>query len=291
MMFPRGYVDSTLKRHGYYCRSRKSGPSTRPRSCVYCARGKVACDNKRPECSRCTTKGVECVYPVENPKAKLRVQATHTRLSKTATSPITEHPTNVRSLPEGSAADGGVAQSAHALSDHELPGSGGYIDWEDTGFGLADSFDAQSLGIALSPWSTVSTHHATTSTAQIQTYQPEGSPSCSNLSIPRPPALAVRSLIHRPATRSGTQRISKLILHNLKSYPLMIQHHNGLPPFIHKSIISSSAEDPDAEPLTNCLSLVHMIGSGVQTSRKLFWTNVRMECERLSAEVWPTTAF
>jgi hypothetical protein len=30
---------------------------------------------------------------------------------------------------------------------------------------------------------------------------------------------------------------------------------------------------------------VHMISSGVQGSRKLFWKNVRMECERLCEEV------
>lgn len=65
----------------------------------------------------------------------------------------------------------------------------------------------------------------------------------------------------------------------------MIQRHNELPPFIHKNLISSSVEDSDMEPLTNCLSLVHMLNGGGQAGRKLFWKNVQMECERLSAEV------
>ncbi|KAJ6086544.1 hypothetical protein N7467_005458 [Penicillium canescens] len=38
------------------------------------------------------------------------------------------------------------------------------------------------------------------------------------------------------------------------------------------------------EPLDNCINLVHMISGGMRGSRKLFWRNVRMECERLCAE-------
>lgn len=76
--------------------------------------------------------------------------------------------------------------------------------------------------------------------------------------------------------QAGTQRTANLILHNLKSYPLMIRRHNTLPPFIHKSSVSSNVEDVHMEPLNNCLSLVHMIGGGVQGSRKLFWKNVRL---------------
>ncbi|KAI1811459.1 hypothetical protein GGS20DRAFT_104326 [Poronia punctata] len=37
----------------------------------------------------------------------------------------------------------------------------------------------------------------------------------------------------------------------------------------------------EMESLTNCMSLVHVLFQG---SRKLFWTNVRQECERLSQE-------
>ncbi|KAK5095426.1 hypothetical protein LTR70_003590 [Exophiala xenobiotica] len=38
------------------------------------------------------------------------------------------------------------------------------------------------------------------------------------------------------------------------------------------------------EPLNNCISLMHMLKSGVQGTRKLFWKNVRLECERLYGE-------
>ena len=65
----------------------------------------------------------------------------------------------------------------------------------------------------------------------------------------------------------------------------MMLRHNTLPPFIHSSLLSRDVENNDMEPLNNCISLMHMISSGVQGSRKLFWKNVRLECEHLYEEV------
>ncbi|KAB8219827.1 hypothetical protein BDV33DRAFT_191739 [Aspergillus novoparasiticus] len=127
-----------------------------------------------------------------------------------------------------------------------------------------------------------SVYHSTSSIdATIQLQHPR---SLSTLSIPPVPTQAIRSLVQRPNTGTGTHRIAKLILHNLISYPQMILRHNTLPPFIHQSVVSSDLGNPNLEPLTNCIALVHMIGSGLQASRKLFWKNVRMECERLCEE-------
>lgn len=103
-------------------------------------------------------------------------------------------------------------------------------------------------------------------------------------SIPTAPSTA-RSMIRRRRTQIATQRVSNLISHTLQSYPLMLLRSNALPPFIHPSMIIPDDENAHLESLTNCLSLVQMISTGIQTSRKLFWKNVRMECERLSEEV------
>lgn len=105
------------------------------------------------------------------------------------------------------------------------------------------------------------------------------------LLIPSTPTTNIRSLIQRPKIGAGSQRIANLILHTLKSYPLMMLRYNILPPFIHRGLISSDVEDNHMEPLTNCISLVQMISGGVQGSRKLFWKNVRQECKRLFEEV------
>ncbi|KAF2727964.1 hypothetical protein EJ04DRAFT_450276 [Polyplosphaeria fusca] len=107
-------------------------------------------------------------------------------------------------------------------------------------------------------------------------------------SIPPVPTSAIRSLILRPSfKKGGSQRIANLILHTLRSYPLMMLRDNTLPPFIHPHIIYSEKEDDKScmEPLVNCISLVHMISKNHKGSRKLFWKNVRMECERVFAEL------
>ncbi|KAH8701693.1 hypothetical protein BGW36DRAFT_371332 [Talaromyces proteolyticus] len=114
----------------------------------------------------------------------------------------------------------------------------------------------------------------------IQGYQT----SSLYVSIPPQPTSALRSLNQRPKIKTGTQQIAKLILHTLKSYPLMMLRDDSLPPYIHPNLISSNTENNQMEPLTNCISLVHMISSKAQGSRKLFWRNVRVECERLYQE-------
>ncbi|GAM37301.1 hypothetical protein TCE0_023r07116 [Talaromyces pinophilus] len=106
-----------------------------------------------------------------------------------------------------------------------------------------------------------------------------------SLSIPLSLPYTPRSLIQRPETRAGTQRIANLMFHTLKSYPQMMLRPDTLPPFIHPAWVSDGVFDNDhMEPLNNCISLVHMVNSRVRGSRKLFWRNVRMECERLCEE-------
>lgn len=72
--------------------------------------------------------------------------------------------------------------------------------------------------------------------------------------------------------------------YTLRSYPLMFRQ-NTLPPFVHPHLLSSDAYKDQIELLTNCISLLHMISGGVQGSRKLFWENVRLECERICEDV------
>lgn len=109
-------------------------------------------------------------------------------------------------------------------------------------------------------------------------------PSFEITSLLDVPTALARSFDRRPDIKNGSQRIANLLLHNLKSYPEMIMRHNSLPPFVHPFSISNDAENDDMEPLTNCLNLVHMLSSPHRGSRKLFWKNVRLECERWCAE-------
>ncbi|KAK0658097.1 hypothetical protein B0T16DRAFT_316695 [Cercophora newfieldiana] len=69
----------------------------------------------------------------------------------------------------------------------------------------------------------------------------------------------------------------------------MLLDSEDAPPFVHPQLKSrvhtgvdndGDSEDKQSEPLNNCISLLHMLHSGVSGSRKLFWRNARMECER-----------
>jgi hypothetical protein len=107
-------------------------------------------------------------------------------------------------------------------------------------------------------------------------------PVITDWSIPASPTPAPHSLVKRSSTNAGIERTSKLLLHNLQSYVVSMLSHNSLPPFIHSTFVSAGF---DTEPLINCINLVHMIGGEMKGSRKLFWRNVRMECERMCDEV------
>lgn len=105
------------------------------------------------------------------------------------------------------------------------------------------------------------------------------------ISIPAQPTSALRLLVSRPSIKIRGKSICSLLMHALKSFPQMMLQHNTLPPFIHTRLASPSIEDNNMELLLNCINLVRMISSGAHGSRKLFWKNVRQECERMYEDV------
>jgi hypothetical protein len=110
--------------------------------------------------------------------------------------------------------------------------------------------------------------------------QKSPSPQLLDFSISPAPSPNVRSMVQRPKMHPGADRAASLIFFTLNSYPLMLRQ-NTLPPFIHPSHVSFTDEGTTTEPLENCITLMHMMAGGVPGSRKLFWRNVRQECERI----------
>jgi hypothetical protein len=111
-------------------------------------------------------------------------------------------------------------------------------------------------------------------------HQQKQSSRLLSFSIPPAPNPNVRSMMLRPKMHPRADSTTNLIFYTLKSYTLMLCQHI-LPPFIHPSYVSFTDEGTTTEPLENCITLMHMMASGVQGSRKLFWRNVRQECERI----------
>ncbi|KAI0129862.1 hypothetical protein BJ170DRAFT_692521 [Xylariales sp. AK1849] len=276
---------STLKRHGYYCRSRRARTTTKLRSCSSCAGAKARCDNRRPECSRCITKVIKCHYPANTPKiAGPKFQHSDdasTELCKTTPSLAADSP-SVENRQEASN-DGDIfLDGAIAVSDSELANIGReYLDWGQPDIDLTELLTRQTHDEAVQSLASESSSLVRDSTDQTVHLQQDV--SFRNVSIPTLPDYNTRSFIHRPKLETGERRTASLMLHTLKSYPLMMLDHNALPPFIHTSLITSDVENNCMEPLNNCISLLHMVNSGVQGSRKLFWRNVRQECERFGA--------
>lgn len=178
-----------------------------------------------------------------------------------------------------------ILDAAIGLPALDFPNiEGEYLGWDEAGFTIADFLNnMQTSGPYLSPESPSFLSRSTPSTGS--TFHMAQGLSSPNSSIPPTPSLTVRLLVQRPKRQAGAQRIANLIFHALKSYPMMMLRHNTLPPFIHSNLVSFNDEDIHVEPLTNCISLVHMISSGIQGSRSLFWKNVRLECERFYEEV------
>lgn len=235
-------------------------------------------------------KGTKCHYPANTPKGTgPRIQHsddTSIERWKTAPSPVVDPP-SVENHHEASDNGDIIPDSALVGSDLEFANLGGeYLDWYNPNIDFADFLIPQTNeDTARYPSSGSSSlvHNSTPWTNQ--TVQEQRGISFPNVTIPTRPNYTVRSLIQRPKLKIGAQRIANLIHNTLKSYPRMMLRHNTLPPFIHPRLIYSDTENDHIEPLNNCISLMHMISSGVQGSRKLFWKNVRLECERFCEEV------
>jgi hypothetical protein len=160
----------------------------------------------------------------------------------------------------------------------------GWFDWNNPIFDFGEplsNWQAKGDAVQFSPPPTSTLIHEPT-----PKFIRQHAVSSPYMSIPRQPLDILGSLVQRPKIGPKTQRTATLILKTLKSYPLMLLQPDSLPPFVHPRMMTSAgAENDNMEPLNNCISLLHMGRSGVPGNRKLFWRNVRMECERFYQEV------
>lgn len=281
-------AEATLKRHGYYCRTRKGQSRPfRSRSCVACAKAKARCDNNLPSCLRCAAKNIQC-RPQTGPVQRRRYLNNAGDERLTASFPACEEqventlPRTAQPPVTGSENDPLHLQSIHAVEeefdwgalDVEIPG----VQHLDVDANLIppsqlDSTCQLLLNLPRPPSST---------TAQAGQIMPAKSPS-----IPQMPSFSLRSFAQNPELQHGAQATALLLFRVLTSYPMMMRGEDSLPPFIHPYSLSHAlaTESKSMESLTTCVNLMQMVGTNMQGSRRLLWKNIRLECERLREEV------
>jgi hypothetical protein len=100
----------------------------------------------------------------------------------------------------------------------------------------------------------------------------------------------MRSFTPKPITKPGSQSSAIILIQILKSYPKMMTRRETFPPFIHPyhlSDLSSNSAISDEtipEALLNCMAISKLF-YGDKGGRKLLWSIIRMEQERLFSEV------
>ncbi|OIW22668.1 hypothetical protein CONLIGDRAFT_719727 [Coniochaeta ligniaria NRRL 30616] len=275
---------STLKRHGYYCQSKKEITVSRSRACICCAKRKIRCDGRRPSCSKCIANAIDCQYPATTIKDKGSTSQRKDDRPIHRRCPVSP-PTISSDVVEGSGRSG--LENELSTPVHDLSVAGDiHLPWDDISITFAE-FLNDPMNEYLVPCPSPSLSDMVRNNHNPFTDQtPSLQDTCPSptLTIPAVPNDNVRLLIQRPKTNAGTLSIASLVFQTLKSYPLMMSRHDTLPPFIHPRVMSSGIDRNYLEPLNNCASLGHMLGAEVQGGRKLFWKVVRMECERLCEE-------
>ncbi|KAL4906639.1 hypothetical protein BDW74DRAFT_136200 [Aspergillus multicolor] len=268
---------STLKRHGYYCRSRNGARITRIRSCVSCAKRKARCDNRRPRCSRCSAKGSECHYPGTAPPTG--------HGQRESPYSLTDSPSEAHGDQEHGDRLGDLALAGPSPVDLDLLGTEeeDFLNWnaynDDFRLNFGDlefniGGDIPGLNKTLGPQYSLS--------ANVQ-------PNYPQVLIPPPLALP-RLLTRRPEAVTGGQRTTHFILGTLKSYIHMMLGENTLPPFIHARSMPRPAsvsfqgghEYSSMGPLEACLNILGTMKNS--DSRRSFWSHVRTQCELLCSE-------
>lgn len=285
-------IESTLKRHGYYCRSLQNKTKQyRPRSCLACAKSKARCDNKSPSCTRCVTKEIVCRPQINSSGAQLPSE-------KGDVQPRMRRP--VREEPLELVQSGTI----HALTDQYPPPLRTEYTTTDLTLSLfeEEEFDWEIPEIDVSGIHDLEDQPNRTNLLEpIPPPCSEQSQSLTNfgcqvnsklhaksLFIPRMPAYSIRSFSQNPSIKGGTQAATAMLMHRLlTSYPMMMRNPDSLPPFVHPSFLSPVAnpEKNSFESLNTCMSLMQMVGTHAPGSKKLLWKNVRLECERMQEEV------
>ena len=230
-------------------RTRPIAPPRR-KACDPCASVKVRCDHKTPSCSRCTVRGLKCLYP-----NAINPTATNDELSNLDTSPaaITEpSPIGVNSL--------------SPISGHGMRGSSQSYSHETN----------LNFGNAIYTTPAASTSNSPSARYEVQSVQYDESNRRDSTHVFEHSLADLVCNIDATAIRNRWLKafipdpdhyqkfispgIEAYISRMLKAYTSCIIHGSSIPPFIHEQQLISNSP---STPLSNCLGLMKLCDSRV----------------------------
>lgn len=264
----------------------------RARSCASCVKAKARCDNGRPACSRCSIKRINCTYQGSIPVAGTK-SAQRSRDEQNKQSAVTYMPNSFNTQYSlnscndyGNVVYDSLLGYGHPNENNEVVDTRQHrwenFDWDSLSGSQLSSELVQNPGAFLQ-----TSLDGGNSLPLEETFLWHRAITPAKIHIPNTPAFNMPAITQRQPVNIGTERISQLMLQTLKSYPLMMIRQKTPPPFLHPRLVVSSELDDSMESWHNCMSLVYMISGKIGGSRKLFWRNVRMECERFCEQVRP----
>jgi hypothetical protein len=98
----------------------------------------------------------------------------------------------------------------------------------------------------------------------------------------KPPKVLGQRSLETPQAQMATMMLTQIIA----SFPYMMIRKETFPPFIHPRCYDyPSGSDDISEILKDCMGLAHMFHTKKRESNKMFWRSVRIEQEKLYAQV------
>jgi hypothetical protein len=293
-------------RHLRYCGSRTRN---RPRSCRACNTSKTKCSFEAP-CSRCTKKGIECVY---NTSAAGR-----------------------RSLPR-------LSGNIHEIGTRSQHGSSDSIANEvlhnhdgelfDAGFRFAESVAGIEAQVQLNVTNEFPTLDMITQNPSLDEFLAlDGLLASEEIDIGHHQSIVEFSMapydqldvwsqswcgwMHRGVSLSGVtenimarpksnhatvaQRERPLAQHNadvviqsLRAFPTMMLRRETFPWYIHRHshMVSQFAKTALPEALSNCMSIAQLFALRTSETKVVLWRTIRAEYRRLNKDVCFTATF
>lgn len=259
-------AELSYTRHVKYCRNAQATRKGRPKSCAACSASKTKCSFAKPRCSRCDSKGLQCIY--EQSKSRVTVATTRSEFLQSPRTLQFDQPLDAAWTTNWSPAE--------AESDLALDLNANALDFSQQQTVPFSDFTRNDTicGQTVSPLTSASTSIewlSQPSPSDLQTA------SASNIIFPPDSATLVHLRHGNPASKHAASLLSNIIF----AFPQMMLRRQTFPPFIHGYW---HAQLP--EKLVACMSIAQLFAARTPETRPFLWRMIDAEEQRFRDEVY-----